>query len=474
IASQLLTLSAPAEAAVKTNVGPSPSRAGVGYDVIVIGGGFAGVTAAREASRSGLKTLILEGRSRLGGRTFTSKLQNQKVELGGTWVHWTQPNVWTEIMHYGLEVEETVGLANPETVIWVTEDNVKRAPAAEAFEIFGSACNEYYKEARNIYPRPFEPFFERKKLQHVDGLSAADYLEKLPLTREQKDMMDSWLSGNGHNYPETIAYSEIMRWFALSNFNMPTMFDSIARYKIKTGTHSLLEAIMADGNSEVKLSTPVTKVNQDKDKVTVTTEDGVFTASAVIVAVPINTLHDIEYSPKLSAAKVDMGSQRHAGAGVKGYIRVAQNVGNVMTYAPARNKLTPFTSVFTDHVDEAGTLLIAFSADPKLIDINDIKAVEKALQPLLPGVEVTASYGYDWNLDPFSKGTWCTYRPNQTTRYLTELQKREGRLFFAGSDMANGWRGFIDGAIENGREVGHQVATYLKRENDNAHHHHHH
>ena len=446
-----------------------PRRADVDYDTIVIGGGFAGVTAARELSRSGLKTLILEGRSRLGGRTFTSKLGGEKVELGGTWVHWTQPNVWTEIMHYGLEIEETVGLASPETVIWVTDNKVKRAPAAEAFEIFGAACNEYYKEAKSIYPRPFDPFFAEQALQRVDGLSAAEYLERLPLSREQKDMMDSWLSGNGHNYPETIAYSEIMRWFALTNFNMPTMFDAIARYKIKSGTESLLQAMMADSHAEVQLSTPVIKVEQGKDRVAVTTDyDDVITASAVVVAVPLNILGDIEYSPRLSAAKLDIARQGHTGAGVKGYIRIKQDVGNIMTYAPARNDLTPFTSVFTDHSDQNGTLLIGFSADPKLIDINDQKAVEEALRPLVSGVEVTSSYGYDWNLDPFSKGTWCTFRPGHTTRYLTELQKREGSLFFAGADMANGWRGFIDGAIENGREVGHQVVKYLTAGDDHA------
>ncbi|MHB0842020.1 flavin monoamine oxidase family protein [Stutzerimonas nitrititolerans] len=466
VGSQILSLSATAQGADKERVGPLQSN--VDYDAVVIGGGFAGVTAARELSRSGLKTLVLEGRSRLGGRTFTSKLDGEKVELGGTWVHWTQPNVWTEVMHYGLEIEETVGLASPETVIWVTDNQVKRAPAAEAFEIFGAACTEYYKEAHNIYPRPFDPFFAKKALQEMDGLSASEYLNKLSLTREQKDMMDSWLSGNGHNYPETIAYSEIMRWFALSNFNMPTMFDSIARYKIKSGTVSLLEAMVAESDMEVQLSTPVLKVKQDSHRVLITTEEGTIAASAVVMAVPLNTMGDVEYSPRLSDAKSEIASQGHAGKGVKGYIRIKQDVGNVMTYAPARNDVTPFTSVFTDHVGENGTLLIAFSADPKLVDINDSKAVEKALHPLLPGVEVTSSYGYDWNLDPFSKGTWCTYRPGQTTRYLTELQKREGRLFFAGSDMANGWRGFIDGAIESGREVGYQVASYLKGKNSNA------
>ncbi len=71
------------------------------------------------------------------------------------------------------------------------------------------------------------------------------------------------------------------------------------------------------------------------------------------------------------------------------------------------------------------------------------------------------SFGYDWNLDPYSKGTWCMYRPNVLTEDLTELQRPEGNVFFAGSDIANGWRGFIDGAVESGMRVAHDVDLQL-------------
>ena len=72
------------------------------YDVIVIGGGFAGVTAARELRQAGLSVLILEARNRLGGRTFTVKRDGKLFELGGAWVHSTQPNVFAEINRYNL------------------------------------------------------------------------------------------------------------------------------------------------------------------------------------------------------------------------------------------------------------------------------------------------------------------------------------------------------------------------------------
>jgi monoamine oxidase len=50
----------------------------------------------------GLKTLLLEGRDRIGGRTWTSQIEGYPYEMGGTWVHWFQPHVYREISRYGL------------------------------------------------------------------------------------------------------------------------------------------------------------------------------------------------------------------------------------------------------------------------------------------------------------------------------------------------------------------------------------
>lgn len=59
------------------------------YDAVVIGTGFAGLIAARNLSRNpNLTVLLLEGRDRIGGRTWTAKALGEEFEMGGTWVHW--------------------------------------------------------------------------------------------------------------------------------------------------------------------------------------------------------------------------------------------------------------------------------------------------------------------------------------------------------------------------------------------------
>ncbi|MDT7642762.1 MAG: hypothetical protein QOC67_6063, partial [Pseudonocardiales bacterium] len=58
------------------------------YDVVIVGAGFAGLTAARELSRRGYSVLQLEARDRIGGRTWTDDRFGRELEMGGTWVHW--------------------------------------------------------------------------------------------------------------------------------------------------------------------------------------------------------------------------------------------------------------------------------------------------------------------------------------------------------------------------------------------------
>jgi len=69
----------------------------VNSDVVVIGGGAAGVGAARRLAQSGLSTILLEASSRLGGRAWTHEVAGLNIDLGCGWFHSADRNAWVGI-----------------------------------------------------------------------------------------------------------------------------------------------------------------------------------------------------------------------------------------------------------------------------------------------------------------------------------------------------------------------------------------
>eukprot|EP00049_Salpingoeca_infusionum_P008516 m.141273 g.141273 ORF g.141273 m.141273 type:complete len:291 (+) comp14035_c0_seq34:262-1134(+) len=77
------------------------------YDVIVIGGGLSGLTAALEVKQAGFHPLVLEAKDRVGGRTCTTTLEYlhgvDACDIGGQWVSQSQPEILRLVEKYGLE-----------------------------------------------------------------------------------------------------------------------------------------------------------------------------------------------------------------------------------------------------------------------------------------------------------------------------------------------------------------------------------
>ncbi|KAF9641140.1 hypothetical protein BFW01_g499 [Lasiodiplodia theobromae] len=82
-----------------------PANVSDTFDVVVLGAGYAGLTACRDLTLSGYKVLLLEARDRIGGRTYTAEVDGHLYEMGGTWIHWHQPHVWREMSRYGFSTD---------------------------------------------------------------------------------------------------------------------------------------------------------------------------------------------------------------------------------------------------------------------------------------------------------------------------------------------------------------------------------
>jgi monoamine oxidase len=428
------------------------------YDVVVIGGGFAGATAVRELGAQGYKALLLEARARLGGRTFTSRFAGQEIEFGGAWVHWLQPHVWAEMVRYGRGVVEDPLTDLDLTVQMYNDGSIKQFDPPEFYTNIQVAFEKLCHDAREIFPRPYEPHFDPRALE-LDKLSVRDRIDTLGLTKDQHAAINSYMALYGGDITSKFGLPAVLKLYACGAWNYDAFADAETHYRIEGGTLGLIEAMIEDSGAKTELSTMVTRIEQRAESVHITTEhDEVISAEAVVVTVPINTYRDIEFLPQLSDGRRRFADEGQLSQGCKLYVHVKQNLGRVFAFA---DEAQPLNWVQThDYSDELGTVLSITVARCSTLDVNDDDEVAGAVRRMFPGVDVISSVAYDWLSDPFSRGAWAAYRVGQFSR-MYDLQKPEGRLFFAGAATANGWHEFIDGAVESGLRVGREVRQLL-------------
>src|SRR6478735_8501591 len=256
-------------------------------DVVVIGAGLAGLVTARELSNRGHGVVVLEARDRLGGRLYTERRLGQNLELGGNWLHWTQPHVWAEVTRYGLEVS--------------------RGPRSE----------ETYWLAGNDAPLTVE------NLAEVDQYNLQEMLDKLDLSEDERNANEAAWVGHFNAPLDQCAYVNALRWTAGSSGHWHLMHEASAIYRLKDGNDGLANAIAEDTTADIRLGSPVTSVRHNSDGATVTYGDGQeIQAKRVVITLSQNILHKLDVEPALSEGKLAPSREKTASQGVKVWIRV--------------------------------------------------------------------------------------------------------------------------------------------------------
>ncbi len=419
------------------------------YDVIVIGGGFAGVTTAREAALRGRSVLLVEARERLGGRTWVSEWDGREVEYGGQWVHWHQPHTFSEIARAGLplEIDEQPGRGG-----WYVGEELRSAEYDERDAIAERGWDRFVDGVEEALPLPHNPLYAIDKLARFDQLTISERIDQLTLSDEERAVLRAELESLAHAPLDDAGAVAVLRWHALSGYSLALTQFTGGRVTLAGGTRSLLNAIASGAMFEQRLGTPVASVTQRGDHVEVELEDGSGArARAVVVTVPLNTLAAISFSPELSEAKLGGIELGQASRGIKIFIRARgkPELNNVIR--PGH----PFGYLGTDELFIDGTQqLIGFGFDAGICAPEDLGWVQRSLDAILPGYEVVGATAHDWLSDAYARGTWAIHRPGWYQHHHAAMREPEGRVLLAGSDLANGWSGFIDGAIESGLRAG--------------------
>jgi monoamine oxidase len=446
------------------------SRGGASKRVIIIGGGVAGLVAAFELKRQGHDPLVLEAQNRVGGRVRTIRdfAPGLYAEAGAMRIPRVHDLTLAYCDLFGLELRPFV-MGNPNTLVYINGQRMTVAEADESPEKlpFDLADHEKGKTWTQLWNEATSEFRQRYEEGGVGSLDSLLMEFDQFSTRE-------FLVTRGFSEGAIELYGVMS--FRESNMNaavVEQLREIVGRsfedmQEIVGGLDLLPRAFYENLKPNVRFGAEVTAVEQTPDSVTVHYRGPAgrtsVTGDYAICAIPFSVLRDIEIlNTPFSREKQKAIRELNYNASTKVLFQTRHRFweweddivgGTTVTDLPIRRICYPS---FSNPDDERGTLLASYTWGQDALRWGAMDAesmIEQALEDVAqihPSITKEFEVGavQDWYGDPFARGAFALFEPEQQTRLQPSIVAPEGRIHFAGEHTSL-YHAWIQGALESG------------------------
>lgn len=422
-------------------------------DAIIIGGGAAGLMAAKLLSGAGLTVCILEARERLGGRiyTFNDPFSNA-TEGGAEFIHGNLEVTLELLKEAGIEKQELQGetwqvvngnLTRESEFFRDAETMIERLKEIKEDISIGQFLEKYFSDDK------FEGM-RRSLTSYVEGYYSGDISKT-----SAKSFLQEWMSEDEQQYRPVGGYGKMIQYLADRCEKAQTIF---------------------------QLSTIVKEIRWSKGQVEVTNETGQsYAANKVIVTVPLgvwtadeNTKGSIRYSPALPL-KMQAAKQLGFGSVTKVLLRFNDNFyQKQLIKKQGGPDLSGLHMALTDEPIPTwwtqfplrSSLLTGWLSGPAAANIrneDDEAVLLKALNSLAAIFNVDVNIlkenlqwweVFNWTKDPFTRGSYSYSTLDTAVARKVLMEPVEDTLFFAGEALYEGTEmGTVEAALTSGRDV---------------------
>jgi monoamine oxidase len=450
--------------------------------IVIIGAGFAGLTAARCLISLGHDVTVLEARDRVGGRTHTVTMHGTAVDLGGQWIGPGQDRIAALADEFGVATwpQHTAG---DDVVCGGDAPGDAPVRAADLALTFSDDDLVAYIGLVGA----FEDICATVDLDAPWHTPDAEALDRVTL--------DAWASAHTTN-PTVRKLFEVgvQAVFAAASaqlsllhaafytasaggWSLLTDTDGGAQQdRITGGLQPLAEMLAAQLGDRVRLGEAVHAITHTDHDVTIHATSGPITADRVVVAIAPTLAGRITYDPPLSGIRDQLTQRMPQGSVIKFHVFYDQPwwrhdglSGTVMDPEGA-------VGVTFDCTPPSGApgIITGFFEGPHAVEGSRHgqqwrrdAVVGLLARTLGPAAAEPLDYvDLDWSAEVHTRGCYGAHLPpGAWTQVGDALRTPVGRIHWAGTETATVWAGYIDGAIRSGERVADEIHAAI---NDDA------